>query len=283
MTRNLAQRLAVAAVFIPAIIWVIYQGGWWLYGMLLLFAAIGMGEFLSGEGWKATGPVFWLSLITIGTIFTLVAAPLANSDGTTSPTTGVIEGVSLLAGYFLVSGMLFAVGKRMPAELFASHARLFWGMAYISIGYTTVFLVGSGMHGYHGGDALLLLFAVLWVGDTAAMGVGKAIGRHKLAPGVSPNKTVEGFVGGIMGSVVIGLVMYFWKFQALGIGHTLAIAAGASVFGQLGDLAESMWKRSVGVKDSSAIIPGHGGVLDRFDSLLFAAPFALAYFMLIRP
>ena len=152
--------------------------------------------------------------------------------------------------------------------------------------YPYVYLVGSGQHQIMGtsiqsGDWLLFLFGLLWVGDTAAMGVGKWIGKHKLAPAVSPNKTVEGFFGGIVGAVVIGVIMYLWKFSDISFTHVLAIAVGCSVFGQLGDLVESMWKRSLGIKDSSAIIPGHGGVLDRFDSLLFAAPFMYYYKLLI--
>ena len=124
----------------------------------------------------------------------------------------------------------------------------------------------------------MFLFGLLWVGDTAAMFVGGAIGKHKLAPTVSPNKTIEGFIGGIVGALVIGALMCFWKFSEVPAYHVMLIALGCSVFGQLGDLVESMWKRSIGIKDSSAIIPGHGGVLDRFDSLLFAAPFMSFYF-----
>jgi phosphatidate cytidylyltransferase len=132
-----------------------------------------------------------------------------------------------------------------------------------------------------GGDRLLFLFGLLWVGDTTAMWVGSALGRHKLAPTVSPNKTVEGFVGGILGALAIGVVMIFWRLDAIPWYHVLIIAFGCSIFGQLGDLVESMWKRSLGIKDSSAIIPGHGGVLDRFDSLLFAAPFMLFYWYML--
>jgi phosphatidate cytidylyltransferase len=124
---------------------------------------------------------------------------------------------------------------------------------------------------------LLFLFGLLWIGDTAAMGIGSWLGRHKLAPTVSPNKTVEGFIGGLAGAVAVGLLMHFWRLPQIGLGHILIIALGCSLFGQLGDLVESMWKRSLGIKDSSRVIPGHGGVLDRSDSLLFATPFMYFY------
>ena len=167
--------------------------------------------------------------------------------------------------------------------LFLSHSRLLWGFTYIIFLYPFVYAIngvyfGGGLASAGGGDRMLFLFAVLWVGDTAAMWIGSAVGKHKLAPTVSPNKTIEGFVGGLLGALAVGVLMIFWKFSSVSWYHVLLIALGCSFFGQLGDLVESMWKRSLGIKDSSAIIPGHGGVLDRFDSLLFAAPFMWLYY-----
>lgn len=283
MSRNLITRIVVAAIFIPAILWIIYEGGWWLYGMLFVFLALGMGEYLYHENFRPMRLPFWLTLIVALAIYSIVTMPRLGVEqiGGFVLYRWHVLAPALLLSFFLISGMLFSLGKRSSAELYARHSRLFWGVTYLSLTWPIVFLVGSGVGGQHGGDSLLFLFGLLWVGDTAAMGVGKAIGRHKLAPTVSPNKTVEGLIGGIAGAAAIGVLMYFWKFEGLGIGHTLAVAVGASLFGQLGDLVESMWKRSVGVKDSSNIIPGHGGVLDRFDSLLFAAPFMFAYFTII--
>ncbi len=286
MSRNLIARLAVAAVAIPVILWIVYQGGWWLFGMLLLFALIGMGEFLAGENYRTTSPAYWLVMVVLTAIYgTITGLPIAPLSALVTFIGGsvVTTVLTLLVGFFLISAMLFAIGKQPPPKLMERHSRLFWGLTYLSLTYPIVFLVGNGVGAFHGGDSLLYLFGLLWVGDTAAMGVGSAMGRHKLAPTVSPNKTVEGFIGGIVGALAIGVLMYFWKFHALGFGHVMAIAIGCSIFGQLGDLVESMWKRSLGIKDSSAIIPGHGGVLDRFDSLLFAAPFMYAYLMFLTP
>ena len=285
MSRNLLARILVAAVFIPVILWIVYRGGWWLFGMLLLFALIAMGEFLYREGYSVRSPVFVAGLVAVAAVFSAVSGMPVPGVARIVVTLGspMAAAGSMLAGFFLLSAMLFGIGKRTPAELYARHSRLFWGLTYLGLTYPIVFLVGKGVGGLHGGDALLFLFGLLWLGDTAAMFVGKALGRHKLAPSVSPNKTVEGFLGGIGGAAVIGVVMYFWKFPHVGLGHIMVIAAGASICGQLGDLVESMWKRSLGIKDSSAIIPGHGGVLDRFDSLLFAAPFMYAYLALVLP
>ncbi len=286
MSKNLLARIAVAAIAIPIILWICYSGDSWLFGMVAVFAIFGIAEFLINEGFQVTGFHFWLALLTV---LAMLVSSYESNTGSQLLGLALPSFSFLLLAYFLISGMFFGIGKRTPPELFKSHVRLTWGVLYIGMLYPFVYLLGS-FHGQvvgtHilGGDWLLFLFGLLWVGDTAAMGVGMWIGRTKLAPGVSPNKTVEGFIGGIVGAVVIGLIMYFWKFSEISFWHVFAIAIGCSIFGQLGDLVESMWKRSLGIKDSSAIIPGHGGVLDRFDSLLFAAPFMYyyKYFFLIK-
>ena len=287
-------RIAVAAVAIPIILWICYEGGLWLLGMLTLFALIGLNEFLIAEGHTPSGVAYWGTFLTAAAAFAVQIFGYVSvaQDGPIRAADAVglsamwIFGAALTLVFFVLSSMLFAIGSREPSELFQSTTRLLWGLIYITWLYPIVFLVGTFLPaivgtGFGGGDLLLFLFAILWVGDTSAMFVGMKLGRHKLAPTVSPNKTVEGFVGGIVGAVVAGLLVYFWRFDGLvPLYHMLIVSVGCSVFGQLGDLVESMWKRSIGIKDSSAIIPGHGGVLDRFDSLLFAAPFLFAYFVL---
>jgi phosphatidate cytidylyltransferase len=286
MSKNLIARIAVAAVAIPVILWICYAGDSWLFGMVVVFAAFAISEFLSNETCRPNSFHFWFA---VATVLAMLISSYVSNTGSTFFGSHFPGFPLILLVYFLVSGMLFGIGKRTPPELFASHVRLSWGVLYVGMLYPFVYLVGSSrdqLAGTHiqGGDWLLFLFGLLWIGDTAAMGIGKWIGRTKLAPAVSPNKTVEGFMGGIVGALAVAVLMFFWKFGEISFWHVLAIAIGCSIFGQLGDLVESMWKRSLGIKDSSAIIPGHGGVLDRFDSLLFAAPFVYyyKYFFLIR-
>lgn len=144
------------------------------------------------------------------------------------------------------------------------------------------------------GPALVLfLLCTVWAGDIAAMYAGKAFGRHKLAPSISPNKTWEGSIASVAGSVIVAaglleLADLFarWNYAALSYsedpwGYWLAVAVLLNVAAQVGDLAESALKRSAGVKDSGTILPGHGGILDRIDALLLAAP-ALWYAQLIH-
>jgi phosphatidate cytidylyltransferase len=120
-------------------------------------------------------------------------------------------------------------------------------------------------------QAILLLFAIIWVGDSAAYYGGRAMGRHLLAPRVSPKKTVEGAVAGLLGSVIVGVIGGKWALDQEWT-RLIVLSGLTAVAGQVGDLAESVLKRSAGVKDSSSILPGHGGILDRLDSLFFAAP-----------
>lgn len=286
MSRNLISRILVAAVCIPIILWICYQGGLWLLGMVALFALLGMAEFLWAEGFRLSDTLFWLPLLAVGLVLYLVFQGGQLGDHI-DPTGwyGSVVGL-VLPLLFILTALYSSVGRHSPDELFSRHSRLMWGTAYIAFLYPLVYLLGeigtgAGPGMPSGGDSLLFLFALLWIGDTAAMGIGSALGRHKLAPAVSPNKTIEGFVGGIIGALAVGVAFSFWKFSAVPWPHVLVISLGCSVFGQLGDLVESMWKRSIGIKDSSGIIPGHGGVLDRFDSLLFAAPFMWVYFQMV--
>ncbi|HUV31586.1 MAG TPA: phosphatidate cytidylyltransferase [Acidobacteriota bacterium] len=280
MSRNLAVRISVALIAIPIILWFAYRGQWWLFGMVALLAAVAILEFLIREGQKPGGLLFWVVVLTMAALFYALASGSLPGGWDVRPFASSAPLIFL--AFFIMSGVLISVGRDAPDLLFRRYTRLVWGVLYVGALYPFVFLLGQTVRlpyadSFTGGDCLLFLFGLLWVGDTAAMAVGSWFGRRRLAPGVSPNKTIEGFVGGLAGALAIGVIMVFWKFRAVAWYHVLVVAGGCSVLGQLGDLVESAWKRSLGIKDSSAIIPGHGGVLDRFDSLLFAAPFMYFY------
>lgn len=130
---------------------------------------------------------------------------------------------------------------------------------------------------------LSFFFLVVMGSDVGAYYTGRAFGRHKLAPRVSPGKTWEGAIGGMAASLLLATLAHFWFFQEMSLKATLPLAAVLNIFGVVGDLTESALKRGAGAKDAANILPGHGGVLDRLDSLLFNAPviyyFALIYFL----
>ncbi len=289
MSRNLLSRIAVAAIAIPIILWICYTGGLWLFGMIALFAAVATWEFLQGEKISPRSLLYWLSYLAVAGCFAVAVVAVPFDDLiqerfiSLSFVIYLVVGGVVILPYFLLSGMILAMGKDQPADLFRRYSRLLWGVTYIGALYPVVYLIGndytlgSYVEPARNGDLLLLLFGILWVGDTAAMGIGKLFGKHKLAPAVSPNKTVEGLVGGYVGAIAVSLIVWYWKFPFIPVYHFIVLGFVCSLFGQLGDLVESMWKRSLGLKDSSGIIPGHGGVLDRFDSLLFAAPVLYYY------
>ncbi len=137
------------------------------------------------------------------------------------------------------------------------------------------------LHGYGTQGPAMLLFAmvIVWVGDTAAYFVGRSFGKYKLAPHLSPNKTWEGTAASLVGSLIVALV--FARFMTVPLGHLLGMAAVGNVAGQVGDLLESAYKRSAGIKDSGSLLPGHGGVLDRIDALILAIPVVWYYWVLI--
>jgi phosphatidate cytidylyltransferase len=139
------------------------------------------------------------------------------------------------------------------------------------------------LHGLPDGGPRLLLFALVltWAGDTAAYFVGRAMGKHALAAHISPKKTWEGSVGSMVGSLIVAGAFSYWI--RMPIGHLAAMAVIGNVAGQMGDLLESAYKRSAGVKDSGALLPGHGGVLDRIDALILCIPVIWYYVVLVNP
>ncbi len=132
-----------------------------------------------------------------------------------------------------------------------------------------------------GWKLIFFLLLVVWLGDSGAYYFGKALGKHKLSPVISPKKTVEGMIGGMAVSITTAIVIHFTFFPNFPLHHAVISGVILSFAGVVGDLTESMWKRSAAVKDSGTILPGHGGFLDRFDSIFFTAPILYCYWTLV--
>ena len=184
---------------------------------------------------------------------------------------------TLAAGVVLVP-VLSLLGRRpfaecLPGDALTIFAALFLGLL---LGYlVSLRNLGDEL----GGDLIFLLFLIVWGGDAAAYYVGSTAGRHPLSPRVSPRKTVEGAVAGVLGGLLAAMGARAWFFPELRLVDCWALGFLLSVSGVLGDLVESMWKRGAGSKDSAALVPGHGGILDRCDSLLFGGPILYYYFL----
>jgi phosphatidate cytidylyltransferase len=178
--------------------------------------------------------------------------------------------VAFFFGFALSSGRLSALPHRMGIVLF--------GILYIPFLLSYLTLINKLDEGILW---VLLLLATVWVGDTFALVIGSWLGRHKLSPAISPHKTIEGFFACFVGSILTVFACRFLFLRTMATTDALALGTGIALFGQLGDLSESMIKRGAKVKDSGALFPGHGGMLDRLDSFLFSTPF-LYYFLLYK-
>lgn len=184
----------------------------------------------------------------------------------------------------LTAGVLIAATLRgAPFDrIIASSGATILGVLYIVLLGGHLVAVRMGFEQKLSAHLLSFFFLVLMGADTGAYYTGRAIGKHKLAPNISPGKTWEGVAGGMLAALALATVAHFWFFRELPLKWALPLAAVMMILGVLGDLSESALKRSAGAKDAAKILPGHGGVLDRLDSLLFNAPliyyFARLYF-----
>lgn len=188
-------------------------------------------------------------------------------------------GVALFLTIFMsFASILFAKKEEVISHL----GQIFLTIIYIVVPFTLMVQIPFLNTEYsYVNTTILGVFILIWTNDTFAFLVGKNFGKHKLLKRISPNKTIEGFIGGMIFTFIASFILS-GQFTSLSIIQWTVIAGIVSIFGVLGDLIESMFKRQAGVKDSSNFIPGHGGFLDRFDSVIFAAPFIFIYLQLVQ-
>jgi phosphatidate cytidylyltransferase len=188
-----------------------------------------------------------------------------------------LEPIVPLAATLVITFVLAMLRRGSPRAIVASTLGTLFPVLLVGLGLGL--LVGlRAMPGEDGEDLLMLAFACVMLSDTGAYYVGRTLGRHKMSPRLSPKKTWEGAAGGLLASVAGGCLAHFWFYQRLPLAHAIILGLLLGVAGIFGDLAESTLKRAAGVKDSSGLLPGHGGVLDRLDSLLFAGPILYYYY-----
>ncbi len=192
--------------------------------------------------------------------------------------TGMLATGTCMAAFILIFTGYICRGRNQSVP-YEQVSTLFFGIFYVALLFSFLILVRGLPHGV---ALIFFLLFVTWAGDTGAYLTGRTLGSHLLCPRVSPAKTIEGSCGGAVFSIAIALVCWATFLKHISVVHCLALAAGINVLNQIGDLSESAIKRSCGVKDSGKILPGHGGILDRIDSLLFAAPFLYYYILLFN-
>jgi len=184
-----------------------------------------------------------------------------------------------IAAVTIAASVLAMWRRESPSEMLEASMNTVFPVLFVGLGLS--YMIGlRRVPGEEATDLLILLFICVMFADTAAFYGGTALGRHRMTPRISPKKSWEGAAFGLAGSVAGALLGHIWFYQRLGLAHTLILGLILGLAAILGDLAQSMVKRAAGVKDSSNLIPGHGGLLDRADSLIFSAPILYYYYFL---
>jgi phosphatidate cytidylyltransferase len=268
---NLALRLGTAAVAVPIILTFVFLAPpWAFYVFVLPVALVGVREFfgMTHPGDRVTQ--------TIGVLVS-AAASVAVYSRYEDPRTLV----TVLVVVPLIAPLVTLV--RLGALETAAMRACALGFGPLFMLPLTLLCVLRRSMGSTGSGLVLLALGLAWLADTGAYFAGRFLGRRKLYEAVSPKKTVEGALGGLLGSVVWAFIASVWFLHGfLPLAHAIPLAIAAGVLGQAGDLGESLLKRSTGVKDSGAIVPGHGGVLDRVDALIVTAALVFLYSIWVR-
>ena len=249
-------RVLVTVAALPLVLWIVWAGGWWIFALALVAALIGLHElYVIARGLR---PLVLAGYA--GAVATLLGAHLGGPDW--------------MAGGFVVTlllaFLLYGIAETRQSGTITMGSTVL-GVAWIPLGLAHLLLLRDLPE--HGRLAVLTVLLAVFADDTAAYLVGRLVGRHKLAPAFSPGKTWEGFVAGTIAAVAVAFFALYEE-DFLTIPESLVLGGAVALAGAIGDLFESALKRDLQVKDSGRLLGGHGGMLDRIDALLFAAPAA---------
>lgn len=303
---SLPKRVAVAAAAIPLILWLAFQGGYYFFAFVALASSLALFEFYRLAEAKGAFPLKTLGLL-FGFIVNLAfvydrlhlqVLGMFASLGVHLSMFSLLQFVLFVLLAFFVSVALAELFRQRGSPLLNAGMTIL-GVVFISLFFGTLieirelfpygFPVGKffpnavateaqlAQINQWGGYTVMSIFATIWICDTAAYFGGTTLGRHKLFERVSPNKTWEGAVFGFAFAILTMTVAQKTVLDYLALNQAIVIGAIVGICGQLGDLVESRLKRDAGVKDSSEFLPGHGGVYDRFDSLIFVSPILYLY------
>lgn len=257
---NRTQRILTALVLIPiAVLFIIYSNDFIFFVVILALILLATYEF---------------SILVEKAGYKIIRTPILIGS-LLIPFSFFIDRVDVfLFSVFIVTSttLVIKLFSKMPLEdTFRTVGFTFLNVFYVPFYFSFIILLKNINYHY-----VFFLFAIIWVSDSFAYFLGSRYGKHKLYELISPKKSIEGFVAGLIGGILAGFI-YSMFFMKIGFLHVIVISFLISLFGAVGDLIESMFKRKAQVKDSGHIFPGHGGMLDRIDSLLFGAPILYFY------
>lgn len=262
---KMKQRIITAIIALAIVIPVALYGNWLFNIFAFALATIGLYELIRMKNLIQHRPVIILGFVLLWLMLLKVDTPLFSSLSITKENT-IVFLIMVLLAYTVLSKNTFT---------FEDVSFVVFSTMYIGLGF--FYLMELRVMGL---DYLFFIFLIIWATDSGAYFFGRAIGKHKLWPAISPNKTVEGALGGVVSAIIIAIIFQYFQGFNYHITYIMIIAILVSISGQIGDLVASAIKRHFNVKDSGKIMPGHGGVLDRLDSMIFVLPI-LAIFQFI--
>lgn len=267
--KELLTRTLSGAVLVAVIVFCVLFSPWTMAALALLVVVVGTYEMGRLLCISSVRHVVLGELMVVGAFFPFALCVLLDVPV-------MFAGVLLLAIVpFVMAPFLWALFSR-TYDFKTIAAFAYGSMAYLSMPCAVMMWI----HWLYDPKMVLLVFVLLWTNDTFAYLTGRLLGKHKLFERISPGKTIEGSIGGLVFTLA-GVIVFSHYADWLSLGEAIGLGLIAVVFGTLGDLCESMLKRQAGVKDSGNLIPGHGGILDRFDSVLFAIPFVYVFLLFV--
>lgn len=291
---ELLKRVLVAAVGIPIALGIIFAGGWLFAVAIILVSAMSLWEFYTITEKKGIYPFKVYGLITSAVMQFIFVLLLSNTKQFLA-----FPVLALLLIAFILITVSIGLWSKHHSPISGISATIA-GVIYIGIFFLTLICIrdfgfilvnfseATDKSVYHTSLGILMkdsaqagltlgIFVSIWLCDTAAYFFGKKFGKHKMFPRISPKKSWEGAIAGFIFAIAAFIAVAEWLIPGFGLTNAIVCGAIAGTLGQLGDLAESQFKRDAGVKDSSGLLPGHGGAFDRFDSILFTAPAIFIY------
>lgn len=267
--KELGKRIAVSVLGIPIIIFATVYSPWTFFGIMCVIQTLGIIEFYRLFTGKGLHPIILAGVLSINILGFLL--------------------LSLKFSLFIITLLLFVI-TIIIIELFRNKPNPVMNIALTLLGLLYMLLLSTllilrsnpwlpGVSSTAKGLFIIWIFSMIWICDTGAYFVGSLIGRHRLYPRVSPKKSWEGSIGGFIFAIIAAVFLGAWFVPFFPVRERIIIGAIVGIFGQISDLVESLFKRDSGVKDSSQLLPGHGGILDRFDSPLLIAPILCIYFI----